>query len=118
MRGLNDGARQDAVNELVKDTGATFVYLQETKLHLIDQNVMKRTVGTKFANSFAMLPAVQTRGGILLVVNEDYFDLLDIQPLANALTVTITMRVDKIQWQITVVKGHKGMQQSFSSTMN
>jgi len=36
MRGLNDGARQDAVNELVKDTGATVVCLQETKLHLID----------------------------------------------------------------------------------
>jgi len=64
---------------------------------------MKRTVGTKFANSFAMLLAVQTRGGILLVVNEDYFDLLDIQPSANALNAMITMTADKIQWQITVV---------------
>ena len=64
---------------------------------------MKRAVGTKFANSFAMLLAVQTRGGILLVVNEDYFDLLDIQPSANALNATITMTADKIQWQITVV---------------
>jgi hypothetical protein len=100
---LNDGARQDAVNELVKDIGATIICLQETKLHLIDQNIMKRIVGIKFANSFAMLLAVQTRGGILLVVNEDYFDLLDIQPLANALTATITMRANKIQWQIMVV---------------
>jgi exonuclease III len=57
VRGLNEGARQDAVNELVRSTGATIVCLQETKMQLLDQNVVARTVGTKFVNSSAVLPA-------------------------------------------------------------
>jgi len=71
----------------------------------MDQGAVSRTVGPKFANSFAILPAAQTRGGILLAVNEDFFDLSDIQSSTNAITATITMRADRIQWQITVVYG-------------
>jgi exonuclease III len=108
VRGLNDGARQDVVNELVRQTGSTIVCLQETKLQLIDQSVVQRTVGPKFINSYVVLPAVQTRGGILLAVNEDYFDLSNIQPSANAITATITMRADRVQWQVTVVYGPQG----------
>jgi exonuclease III len=105
VRGLNDAARQDTVNELVTDTGATIVCLQETKLQLMDQRVVTRTVGPKFANSFAVLPAAQTRGGILLAVNEDFFDLANIQLSTNTITATIAMRADGTQWQITVVYG-------------
>lgn len=65
-------------------------------------------MGSKFANSFAVLPAAQTRGGILLAVNEDFFKLSDIQLSTNAITATITMRADRIKWQITVVYGPQG----------
>ena len=41
VRGLNDGARKDAVSEIVKDTRSTIVCLQETKLQLVDQNVVR-----------------------------------------------------------------------------
>lgn len=108
VRGLNEGARQDAVNELVRSTGATIVCLQETKMQLLDQNVVARTVGTKFVNSFAVLPAEQTRGGILLAVNEDFFDLSDIELTTNTISATITMRADRINWKITVVYGPQG----------
>jgi exonuclease III len=103
VRGLNDGARQDAVNELVRNTGSSIVCLQETKLQVLDQNVVRRTVGAKFANSYAVLPAIQTRGGILLAVNEDYFDLSDIRLSTNAITASLKMRADGISWQVTVV---------------
>jgi len=66
VRGLNDGARQDAMNESVRSTGATIVCLQETKMQLLDQNVVIRTAGAKFANSFDVLPAEQTRGASFL----------------------------------------------------
>lgn len=109
VRGLNEGARQDAVNELVRSTGATIVCLQETKMQLLDQNVVARTVGTKFVNSSAVLPAEQTRGGILLAVNEDFFDLSDIELTTNTtISATITMRADRINWKITVVYGPQG----------
>lgn len=108
VRGLNDGARQDSVYELVRSTGATIVCLQETKLQLLDQNVVLRTVGAKFANSYAVLPAVQTRGGILLAVNEDFFDLSAVVLTASTITAEITMRADRIKWKITVVYGPQG----------
>ncbi|XP_066392289.1 uncharacterized protein [Miscanthus floridulus] len=108
VRGLNDGSRRDTVNELVRNTGSTVVCLQETKLQAIDRNVVTRTVGSKFADSFAVLPAAQTRGGILLAVNQDFFDLSDVVLTAHAITATITMRADGIKWQITVVYGPQG----------
>ena len=52
----------------------------------MDHNVVRRTVGTKFVNSYIVLPAEQTRGGIFLAVNEDFFDLSDIVLIANAIT--------------------------------
>lgn len=87
--GLNNGGRQDTVNELVRNTGATIVCLQETKLQAMDQNVITRTVGAKFSNSYSYLSAIQTRCGILLAVNEDYFDLSETQPGANTITATV-----------------------------
>jgi hypothetical protein len=75
---------------------------------VLDQNVVRRTVGAKFANSYAVLSAIQTRGGILLAVNEDYFDLSDIQLSRNAITASLKMRADGISWQVTVVYGPQG----------
>ena len=34
VRGMNDGAQQDSVSELVRTTGATIVCLQETKMQV------------------------------------------------------------------------------------
>jgi hypothetical protein len=51
-----------------------------------------------------VLPAEQTRGGILLAVNEDFFDLSDVELTTNAITAQVTMRADGIKWQITVVQ--------------
>jgi exonuclease III len=92
----------------VRSTGATIVCLQETKLQTVDQNIVSRTVGPRFTSSFAVLPAIQTRGGILLAVNQDFFDLSDVVLTAHAITATITMRADEIKWQITVVYGPQG----------
>ena len=54
-------------------------------------------MGAKFVNSFAVLPGEQTQGGILLAVNENFFDLSNIELTANMITATITMRADGIQ---------------------
>ena len=86
VRGLNDGARQDSVSELVRTTGATIVCLQETKMQDMDHNVVRQTVGAKFVNSYIALPAEQTWGGVFLAVNEDFFDLSDIVLTSNAIT--------------------------------
>ena len=72
VQGLNNNARKDVVNELIRDFNATIICLQETKLQAIDQASVLRTLGANFANSYAVSPADNTRGGILLAVNETF----------------------------------------------
>ncbi|CAD6269842.1 unnamed protein product [Miscanthus lutarioriparius] len=81
------------------------VCLQETKLHNMDQAVVQCSVGAKLTNNFVVLPAAQTRGGILLAANERFFDLSNQHLSTNAVTATCTMRADGTSWQITVVYG-------------
>jgi hypothetical protein len=114
VRGLNDGARKDAVSELVRDTRSTIVCLQETKLQLVDQNVVWCTVGAKFANTYAVLPADQTRGGILLAVNEDFFDLSNVHLSTHAITATIRMRADGSHGRSQLCTGLKGTHKNCS----
>ena len=100
--------RQDVVSLLFKDTAASIVCLQETKLQNMDLAIIRRTVGAKFASNFIALPVAQIRGGILLAANEDYFQLSDHLLSAHTATTTCTMRADGSKWQITVVYGPQG----------
>ena len=108
VRGLNDVVWQDAVSLLVKDTASFIVCLQETKLQNVDAAVVKWTVSAKFTDNFIVLPAAQTRGGVLLAANEDYFQLSDVHLSTHAVTATCTMKADGIKWQIIVVYGPQG----------
>jgi len=53
-------------------------------------------------------PADNTRGGILLAVNENFFDLTNVVLSPHTITATIRMRADDVQWQITTVYGPQG----------
>ena len=97
-----------SVSELVRDTCSTIIYLQETKLQVIDDNVVRHTSSQQFVNNYAVLPAVQTRGGILLAVAENFFALSNIHLTTHAITATVSMRADDTKWQITVVYGPQG----------
>jgi exonuclease III len=57
VRGLNELARRDSVQELVRDTSSTIVCLQETKLTTFDDATILRTLGPNFLNNTVVLPA-------------------------------------------------------------
>jgi exonuclease III len=65
-RGLNDKVRRDAVRDLVKDTRATIVCLQETKLGMVDAAIINYTLGPNFCANYAYTPAIGTRGGMTI----------------------------------------------------
>jgi hypothetical protein len=71
----------------------------------VDQPTIMRTLGAKFLNNCAVLPASQTRGGILLVVSEDFFLLSNISFSSNTIISKITMKADDTEWWIIVVYG-------------
>lgn len=64
VRGLNDAAHRDAVRHFVSVEHGSLVCLQETKMALIDDYLNAQIVGAGF--DFTFLPAVGTRGGILV----------------------------------------------------
>lgn len=61
---------------------ATIVCLQETKMNQISDVDVLHTLGSRFKNEFAFLPADGTRGGILLACNDNYFSLSNVPPEA------------------------------------
>jgi exonuclease III len=70
VRGLNDQDRQDAVHETIASSTCHIVCLQETKLASVSQAEACYIGGFRL-KSFAERPATGTRGGILLLWDED-----------------------------------------------
>ena len=65
VRGLNRKARRDVVRVMVNSTQPDIVCLQETKVVAISRRMVMSTLGVDFTE-FVVLPALGTRGGILL----------------------------------------------------
>jgi exonuclease III len=67
-RGLNDSVKRDSVRELVDSLRVNLVCFQETKMVVIDRFMVNQCLGPSF-DGFDYLPALGTRGGILLAWN-------------------------------------------------
>jgi exonuclease III len=104
-RGLNSRVRRDAVRDLVRDTHASIVCLQETKLDTVDNDTISSTLGQNFVANYAFLPAIGKSGGIILAVSDAYFTLSDVHISENTLSASITMLDEGTSWFITCVYG-------------
>ena len=60
--GLNNPARRKVVRDLVQETRATIVSIQETKLQSFTPQLVTETLGPKFMHNYVFLPADGTRG--------------------------------------------------------
>jgi exonuclease III len=77
VRGLNDVDRQATVNEIISASSCHIVCLQETKLDVVDQYTASFLGGFRL-KSFAQRPAIGTRGGILLLWDDDTVLVTDV----------------------------------------
>jgi hypothetical protein len=64
-RGLNSHAQRLAIYQAISPANAAMVCIQETKMAVISDRVMRECQGSPF-DKFFFLPADGTRGGILL----------------------------------------------------
>ena len=71
VRGLNNPARRVVVKELLYRNNVSLVCLQETKLSFIDRAMVNQCCGTEFSE-FAYLPAIGSRGGVLMAWKGDH----------------------------------------------
>lgn len=111
VRGLNNPSRRAAVRDLIRDTHATIICIQETKLQVVDDRLIRDLLGPCFSANFAVLPAAGTRGDMLLAASEDFFTISNVHLSAHSITVTVTMRSEGAMWSLTSVYGPQGDQE-------
>lgn len=105
VRGLNNKARRQVVQGLVRDHHGTIVCLQETKLALVDDAVICTTLGPQFLNNYAALLADGVRGGGLLVFSQDHYEMQDIDVRQYSVSATVRRKSDNGVWTVTGVYG-------------
>jgi hypothetical protein len=67
LRGINNPAKQEDVRQVIAAYRPNLVCLQETKMQSINVATVRSTLGADLENNFLFLPAMGSRGGILVV---------------------------------------------------
>lgn len=106
--GLNNSVRRKVVCDLVRETKATIVTLQETKLDVIDAEMVNEILGSRFVDNYVVLPALGTRGGILLAVDDSHYKIMSAEVGVHTVTAVVSTCQDTEQWCITAVYGPQG----------
>jgi hypothetical protein len=107
VRGLNNPTRHKAILDFFADKHCNRICLQETKLEIIDSQIVRETLGPRFQDNFPFKPADGTRGGILIVCSPDFsLSPLSVAPGDFSLSATVTDRSDGSQWSISRLQGY------------
>jgi len=109
VRGLNSRARRNVVRELVAQENISLLSLQETKLDCCSENVFREICGVGF--DFLSLPAMNTRGAILLAWRCNIWSVSNPILKQYSLTVKITLLASGESWWISSVYGPQSDQE-------
>lgn len=104
VRGLNCPARKATVNATIAASSCQLVCLQETKLDSVDKFVAAFLGGNRL-QSFAQRPALGTRGGILLLWDDNVLDVSDITTSTYCLSGMVRIRATDVCFRVTSVYG-------------
>ena len=104
VRGLNCPDRRSTVHETIASTSCNIVCLQETKLAAVDPFIAT-FLGSHRLKSFTERPANGTRGGILLLWNEDLVKIDNVSFGDFFLSAMVTIIGSNTSFQITTVYG-------------
>lgn len=102
VRGLNAAARRNVVRDAVSSERASLVCLSETKLSVINDGTIMQMLGVDF--DYVYLPAMQTRGGILLAWHRDIWAVSDVDIRLYSTARLQSAAVDS-PWRLTTVYG-------------
>jgi hypothetical protein len=102
-RGLNSPARRLAVFQAISSSNEAVVCIQETKMAIISDRVVRECLGPSFDKLF-YLPADGTRGEIFLAWQSARVSVSHPHYFMNAVTARISIGVDQ-RWWFTEVYG-------------
>jgi hypothetical protein len=95
--GLNSPARRLAVYQAISPANTAVVCIQETKMVVISDHVVRECLGSSF-DMFFFLPGDGTRGGILLAWQSAQVSVSHPHYTENAITACISIGVDQSWW--------------------
>lgn len=104
VRGLNDRRKRLAVRQAILIERPDLITLQETKLHQIDRAIFREICGRRI-DQYVFLPALGTRGGILIAWKHSTHTLLSHTLGQYTLTVSLQRNTDLSEWDFTAVYG-------------
>jgi hypothetical protein len=102
VRGLNTPARREAVRDMIQVVQPMILCLQETKLAEINPQIAREIIGTRL-DSYQILPAEGTRGGILLGWQSDFINASNLVLKEFSLTMQIKLRWMDASFRMTTV---------------
>jgi exonuclease III len=103
IRGMNDPAKRSAIREFVASLRVNLVCFQETGMDVIDVFHVLQCLGQSF-DGFVYLPAIDTRGGILLAWASSVMEVTNVSFDTYAVTGQVKT-LDNEAWWLTVVYG-------------
>lgn len=103
VRGLNKKARRDVLREMIVVTRPQIVCLQETKVQNMTLSILLSTLGAEL-DQHSLLPAVGTRGGILIAWQSLACQALTMRVDTFSVSVLFQNK-DGRQWWFTGVYG-------------
>jgi exonuclease III len=107
VRGLNRPARRATMRETLQEAKPHIACLQETKMCNIDARLVHSLGGGRL-KSFQFKPAtgpLGTRGGILILWNEDFAELKDFVQGTFSLSATVFLKECQTTFLVTAVYG-------------
>jgi hypothetical protein len=91
VRGLNDQVKRNAVREFISTLHVNIVCLQETRVEVVDVYFVMQCLGPSF-DRFVYLPAIDTRGGILLAWDTSILEITNVSMDTHAITGEVRTR--------------------------